>query len=49
MTNDQFPMTNGGRARTARHQGTSREFNPPLVIGHWDLVIAKIIRERVRG
>jgi len=47
MTIDQFPMTNdGGRAQRA--VGTSRKHHPQLVIGHWDLVIPRIIREHVR-
>jgi hypothetical protein len=47
MTNDQFPIPNGG-ARAARCQITARASFSLLAIGHWDLVIPAIIRERVR-
>jgi hypothetical protein len=50
MTNVQFPMTNGGgRAARAGHPHQKmREAPPSLVIGHWSLVISRIVREDVR-
>ena len=48
MTNDQFPMTNGGaRAQRAVFEPLVGPIHN-LVIGRWDLVIPAIIRERVR-
>jgi hypothetical protein len=48
MTNEQFPMTNGGGRKKTRRLEYSRRFHPQLVICHWDLVIPAIIRQWVR-
>jgi hypothetical protein len=48
MTNDKYPMTNGGAARKARRSRTWRKSDPQLVICHWDLVIPVITCERIR-
>jgi hypothetical protein len=48
MTNDQFPMTNGGGHVERAIQGPYGDPHPQLVICHWDLVIPAIIREAVR-